>query len=141
MPIVGSMASPSSMTTFLFETVDEATSKLHAVGKTKMLVSTGWTRGGKVFTFVLPKLGRIAVKLVNEPEERELEALDGTERLRIGKKAPAKNWYLLPESMHDDAEALRLWLGRAYASLPAKPEPKKKKPASKSKARVKKTKR
>ena len=118
------------MTAFLHDAVAEAVSNLRGVGTTKILVSTGWTRAGKVFVFVI-RTGRIAVKLANEAQAAELMGIDGTEPLRIGNKKPAKHWYLLPESLHDDAEELRLWLERAFNAMPEVAAPKKKKKTAK----------
>ena len=58
---------------------------------------------------------RIVVKLPDRQAQDALLALAGAECWSIGKKAPMRAWIQLPESMHDDLEALEAWLRRAVA--------------------------
>jgi TfoX/Sxy family transcriptional regulator of competence genes len=75
---------------------------------------------------LVSRQGRIIVKLPDEEAQRELLALEGAEPWRFGRRAPPRGWLQLPESFHDDPEALERWLrrarslGRDTTSAPAK---------------------
>lgn len=108
---------------YLREQVQEAVAGLARVGRKKMLVSVGWTVNDRTFALV-SRQGRIVVRLPDANVEEALLALDGAEPWRFGKRAPPRGWLLLPEAMHDDAEALKVWLRRAWelnAREPASP--------------------
>jgi TfoX/Sxy family transcriptional regulator of competence genes len=98
----------------LRELVQEAVAGLAGVGRRKMLVSVGWAVKDRVFALV-SRQGRIIVRLHDERAERELLDMDGAEPWKFGTRAPPRGWVQLPEGMHEDASALREWLGRAWS--------------------------
>lgn len=65
--------------------------------------------------------------------------LPGAEPWQIKNRAPMRGWIQLPESMHDDEQALAAWLKRGAqlaAALPAKKRPAKKTGVPKRAARA-----
>jgi TfoX/Sxy family transcriptional regulator of competence genes len=78
-----------------------------------MLVSIGWTVNDRVFALV-SRQARVIVRLPDESAQRELLAIEGAGPWKFGTRAPPRGWLQLPESMHDDREALETWLHRAW---------------------------
>jgi TfoX/Sxy family transcriptional regulator of competence genes len=79
----------------------------------KVLASDGWFAGGKLFALVTRK-GRVVVKLADPAAQDALLALPGTTPWQIGKRAPMRAWLQLPESMHDEPDALFRWVQAAW---------------------------
>ena len=104
---------PESLLEFLREQVQEAVRELAGVGRKKLLVSLGWTVKDRTFALV-SRQGRVVVRLPEASVEAALLAMEGAEPWKFGTRAPPRGWVQLPEAMHDDAEALRLWLRRAW---------------------------
>ena len=118
-----------SLLEFLREQVAEAVAGLAGVGRKKMLVSLGWAVKDRTFALV-SRQGRVVVRLPDELAEQELLGIEGAAAWKFGTRAPPRGWVLLPEAMHEDAEALRAWLRRAWElnarAVPVKAAKKKK---------------
>lgn len=103
---------------FLKDLLEEATQGLPGVVTRPYFGGTGMYRGGAIFALVsreprlylrLPDAGRLAAFLeATGPESREAEV--------------ARHWALVPESFHDDAEQLTVWVREAHGL--AREEPK-----------------
>jgi TfoX/Sxy family transcriptional regulator of competence genes len=118
-----------SLIEHLREQVQDAVRQLPGVERRKMLVSIGWMVNQRTFALV-NRQARIVVRLAQESARQELLALDGAEPWQFGKRKPLRDWLLLPEAMHDDAEALQAWLKRAWTlAREAGPKPKRRKAA------------
>jgi hypothetical protein len=119
----------SSLIAHLQELVHQKIGGIRGIVRRKALASDGWFVGGSLVALV-NRDARIVVKLTEKAAQDELLAIDGAEGWRIGKKAPMRAWILLPESMHDDDEALGYWLKRAIAAAAAPPAPRRKRAAA-----------
>jgi TfoX/Sxy family transcriptional regulator of competence genes len=103
----------------------------------KMLVSDGWFVADKAFALV-SRDARIVLRIPDPAVQDELLSLPGANAWQIANRAPMRGWIQLPESLHDDEQALRVWLQRAAqlaAALPAKKRPARKTGVPKSAAR------
>ncbi len=79
------------------------------------------------------KDGRIGLKIPDEKLNAQLMSLPGSDPWSPGGKMSMRRWILVPESFHDDLDALAPWVKRAHAlALEAEPA---KKPASKKSVR------
>ena len=118
----------------LQELVEAAVGRLDGVSRRRVLASDGWFAGGSLFALVSRK-ARVIVKLPDASAQDEALALDGAAMWQIGKKAPMRAWIQLPESFHDDEEALAAWLRRAWTlNRAAPPRPKRAPPRSRTRA-------
>jgi TfoX/Sxy family transcriptional regulator of competence genes len=112
----------SSLITHLQDVVHELVMPFGGVTRRTMFASDGWFVNEKVFTLV-SKDGRIIVRLPDPAAQDELLSLPGASMWQIPSRPPMRGWLELPETMHDDDAALRVWLRRAAnlaAALPAK---------------------
>jgi TfoX/Sxy family transcriptional regulator of competence genes len=119
----------SSLVTHLQDIVHALVMPFGGVTRRTMFASDGWFVNEKVFTLV-SKEGRIVVRLPDPAAQDELLSLAGASMWQIPNKPPMRGWLELPETMHDDETALRVWLRRAAslaAALPAKKRAAKKK--------------
>ena len=110
---MASARASSSLIAYLQERVVEGVEGLPGVTRRKVLASDGWFVDDKLFTFV-NRQARVVVRLPDAAAADELLATPGATPWQYGKKAPMRGWLLLPEDMHDDAEALRRWVHRAH---------------------------
>jgi 3-methyladenine DNA glycosylase AlkD/TfoX/Sxy family transcriptional regulator of competence genes len=97
---------------FLDEQVSAAVRPLAGVGRRKMLVSFGFTVHDRVFALV-SRQSRIVVRAPDAEVRAELLKLGATP-WKFSKRAAPRDWLQLPETMHDDSEALAIWLRRAW---------------------------
>ena len=137
---------------FLRERLEEATSSLAQVSQKRLFSCAGFFRSGTMFALVW-KEGRIGLKLRDAARHAELASRAGSSPWSpMGKGRAVSHWLLVPESFHDDDEALATWAREAHATaFPTEKASKKgasvtpvaaKKPAKKTavkKAAVKKT--
>lgn len=74
--------------------------------------------GGKVFA----SLSNVGLALKMNGKDREaLLALPGAQALRYEPdSAPSKTYVVVPEALHTRPDALKIWVARAVAGLPAK---------------------
>jgi TfoX/Sxy family transcriptional regulator of competence genes len=109
-------AAPSGGNTLvphLQELVQSAADELKGVERRRVLASDGWFTNDKLFALV-SRQARIVVRLPDEAAAEELLALEGSGHWRIKNRPPFKDWLLLPESMHDDSDAVTTWVTRAW---------------------------
>jgi TfoX/Sxy family transcriptional regulator of competence genes len=120
----------------LQDVVQSLVGGLRGVSRRRVLASDGWFVGGALFTLV-SRQARIVVKVPDGGVQDELLALDGAQMWQIGKKAPMRAWIQLPEALHDDEEALKAWLERAWTLNSAgPPRPSKRRAPSRTRPRT-----
>jgi 3-methyladenine DNA glycosylase AlkD/TfoX/Sxy family transcriptional regulator of competence genes len=105
-------AAADTLREFLDEQVSAAVRPLAGVGRRKMLVSFGFTVNDRVFALV-SRQSRIVVRAPDAALRAELSKLGATP-WKVGTRAAPRDWLQLPETMHDDSEALAIWLRRAW---------------------------
>jgi TfoX/Sxy family transcriptional regulator of competence genes len=117
---------------FLRERLEEATSGLAHVSQKRLFSCDGFFRNGTIFALVW-KEGRIGVKLRDAERHAELAARAGSSPWSpMGKGRAVSHWLLVPESFHDDDEALATWAREAHATaFPTEKKPSAKKPSAK----------
>ena len=123
-----SAAGDGSLIRHLQDLVQEIVASYAHLTRRKMLVSDGWFVADKAFALV-SRDARIVLRVPDPAVQDELLSLPGAEPWQIKNRAPMRGWIQLPESMHDDEQALSVWLKRAAqlaAALPAKKRPAKK---------------
>jgi TfoX/Sxy family transcriptional regulator of competence genes len=111
---------------YLLDLLRAATASLPEVTEKRMFgcdVIFGRGRG-----FALIWKGRLGVKLVDPAAFEKLKATAGTARWTLSKRTAVSPWLLVPESLHDDEEALQAWIRRAHADALAAPKAKPRKP-------------
>lgn len=96
----------------LFALLDELSAELPDVTHRYMFGCDALFANGKIYALVYAPERRIAVKISDPAQQQELCALDGTDPWTPGQRMG--NWWLVPESFHDDAEQLRRWVERAH---------------------------
>lgn len=112
---------------FLRERLEEATSSLAHVSQKRLFSCDGFFRNGTIFALVW-KEGRIGLKLRDAARHAELASRAGSSPWSpMGKGRAVSHWLLVPESFHDDDEALATWAREAHATA----FPTEKKPAKK----------
>jgi TfoX/Sxy family transcriptional regulator of competence genes len=109
----------SELIAHLQELVQEAVAPLAGVTRRRVLRSDGWFVRGSLFTLV-NRDARIVVRLDDLAAQDEAHALAGAAGWAIGKKKPMRAWVLLPETFHDDPEAIAGWVKRAWELAPKK---------------------
>lgn len=96
----------------LFALLEELSAELPDVTHKYMFGCDAMFANGKIYALVYAPERRIALKIVDPAQQQELCALDGTEPWTPGQRMG--NWWLVPESFHDDSEQLRGWVERAH---------------------------
>ena len=115
---------------FLRERLEEATTGLAQVSQKRLFGCDGFFRNGTIFALVW-KDGRIGLKVRDEGRHSSLAAMRGTLPWSpMGEGRAMTHWLLVPESFHDDDEALATWTREAHATA----FPTEKKPAKKASA-------
>lgn len=113
---------------FLRERLEEATSSLAHVSQKRLFGCDGFFRDGTIFALVW-KDGRIGLKLRDTERHAALAAFRGAVPWSpMGEGRAVSHWLLVPESFHDDDEALATWAREAHATA----FPTEKKPAKKA---------
>lgn len=114
----------------LKELVEEHAGALPGVSTRKMFGCEAFFREGSIFGLVW-KDGRIGLKFQEDASLHQAMGLKGADPWSPG-RATMSHWVLMPESMHDDTEALGEWVVRAHAQTVEKPpkKPKMKKTAA-----------
>ena len=133
----------STLHPHLLELLEASTSTLPDVSRRTMFGCEALFAHQAIFALVW-KTGRIGLKLTDPVLFDELHGLPGAERWSPGGKMTMSHWLLVPESFHDDTEALKRWAQQAHAlamkggtSAPTK-KPTKKAPAPSTKKAAKK---
>lgn len=112
-----------SLLAHLSALVEDAAARLPRVSRKRMFGCDAFFAGERIFALVW-KDGRIGVKLGEPADYEEMSGMTGAEPWSPNGKVVMGKWLLVPESMHDDAEALAEWLARAHRSaLAAPPRP------------------
>ena len=121
----------SELRGYLKQLVEVTASVLPAVTWRRMFGCDAWFARGQIFSLIW-KTGRVAVRLPEQGAYAEAMELEGAAVWSVATKMkPMAHWVLLPESHHDDHEALEQWVRRAHSL--AKPAEAKKKAAPKKK--------
>ncbi len=97
---------------YLIELIELSTPGLRDISMRRMFGCDAFFAGDRIFA-LLWKTERIGVKLTDPEAYARLLALPGAEPWQIGAKIMS-NWVLVPEEMHDDSEALGLWVRMAH---------------------------
>lgn len=117
----------SSLHAFLLSQLEEVTGSLRGVSARRMFGCDALFADGAIFALIW-KTGRIGLKLPDAALYAELLAEPGTEPWAPGEGKPMAHWLLVPESLHDDLDALTPWVQRAH-KLALQAGPPVKKPA------------
>lgn len=117
----------SSLHAFLLSQLDEVTGSLRGVSARRMFGCDALFADGAIFALIW-KTGRIGLKLPDAALYAQLLAEPGTEPWAPGEGKPMAHWLLVPESLHDDLDALTPWVQRAH-KLALQAGPPVKKPA------------
>jgi TfoX/Sxy family transcriptional regulator of competence genes len=118
----------------LFDLLRDAAGHLPGVAEKRLFGCDGLFARDNIFGLIW-KTGRIGLKLTTPADFDTLMAMPGAEPW--APRHPMSHWVLVPESFHDDEEALALWARKAHAqALDAPPKAAKpaKKPAAKKPA-------
>jgi TfoX/Sxy family transcriptional regulator of competence genes len=109
---------PSALNAHLVSLFESHVEGLQGVSRRKMFGCESFFRDGSIFGLIW-KADRIGLKL-KEPQSFEaLLGLPGAEVWKAGTMAMS-HWVLVPESFHDDEEALQDWIRRAHQETDAK---------------------
>jgi TfoX/Sxy family transcriptional regulator of competence genes len=104
----------STLNSHLLSLVEDASRGLPGVAMRKMFGCEAMFANGKIYSLIW-KTGRIGVKIPDTAQFDELMAQDGAEPWSPGgPKMKMSHWVLVPESFHDDSEALKTWVARAH---------------------------
>lgn len=117
----------SSLHTFLLSQLEEVTGSLRGVSARRMFGCDALFADGAIFALIW-KTGRIGLKLPDAALYAALLAEPGTEPWAPGEGKPMAHWLLVPESLHDDLDALAPWVQHAH-KLALQAGPPVKKPA------------
>jgi TfoX/Sxy family transcriptional regulator of competence genes len=123
--------------------LEEASARLADVTVRKMFGCEAFLAGGKIFAVVWRE-GRIGLKLP-DAQASAMRALPGASAWKLGDMV-MRQWVLVPETFHDDAEALTGWVEQAHAAAlvlarssppakrrsPGRPAPRQKKSAGRT---------
>ncbi|HEY1908402.1 MAG TPA: TfoX/Sxy family protein [Myxococcaceae bacterium] len=93
--------------------LDDLTDGLPRVTVRRMFGCDAFLAGGAIFAMVW-RVGRIGLRLPDALLP-ELRALPGADPWRH-RDMVVRQWVLVPESFHDDAEALAPWVRKAHAA-------------------------
>lgn len=98
--------------------LEELTRPLPHVSLRRMFGCDAFLARGTMFALVL-KEGRIALKL---PDDQlvGLRALPGSDAWKAGDMV-MRQWVLVPETFHDDADGLQPWVARAHTAALSRP--------------------
>src|SRR5687768_10499929 len=99
----------STLNSHLLSLVEESSKGLPGVGMRKMFGCEALFANGSIYSLIW-KTGRIGVKIPDAAQFQELMAIDGSEPWSPGSNMTMSHWVLVPESFHDDAEALKTWV-------------------------------
>ena len=115
----------AALKSYLTELIESCSRDLAQVTQRRMFGSNAFFTNGKIFA--LEWDDRIGVKLAEPAEYAALLALPGAQRWSPNGKAPMSKWLLVPESFHDDEDALAEWVRKAHQGMSAATVPVKKK--------------
>ncbi len=105
----------SSLDAHLKALLEELSAELPEVTTRFMFGSDAFFARGHIYALVWD--GRVVLKLQDEPRYQAAMALDGAEGFdpmrRPGGRAMTR-WVVMPDTLADDAEALRPWLEAAH---------------------------
>lgn len=112
-----------SLNEHLLELLEDASIPLPGVTRRRMFGSEAMFVDGRIYALVWNKEGRLGVKLTDPADREALLAVAGAESWSPGGKAVMQKWVLLPESFHDDQQAVAHWVRRAHAQQAASEKP------------------
>lgn len=122
-----------SMCQFLCDKVQNLVSRSPFISRKRMFGCDAFFANDAIFALIW-KEGRVGIKLTTLPHYEQLMAMPGAEQWKAGNKAMS-HWVLVPETFHDEDEALMLWLMRAHQdALSAPPKKSTAKSAPRTKA-------
>lgn len=96
--------------------LEDATRGLEHVSVRKAFGSFGIFVGDSIFALAYKRALRIGVKLPDAASHASLMATEGASPW-APHKSPMRGWVLVPEAWHDDPDALRPWVRRAYEQV------------------------
>lgn len=105
------MSNPSSLSSYLESLLRDACTGLDVQWKRMFGCQAVFTRGS-IFGLIW-KEGRIALKVPDSALYLQLAEQPGATPWKAGERTMS-HWLLLPESFHEDTEALRDWTKRAH---------------------------
>ena len=94
--------------------VEDATEVLGDVSVRRLFGCDGFFVGESIFAMIW-KDGRIGLRYTDDATWREALALEGAATWCPIPERPMAAWVLVPESFHDDPDALAAWAKKAHA--------------------------
>lgn len=106
----------SSFLAHLLSITEDASRSLGGVSRKKMFGCETLFVDGSIFALIW-KTGRIGLKLPEESAYTKLASMPGAEPWSPGGKMKMGSWLLVPESFHDDDDALGTWVKAAHRQV------------------------
>jgi TfoX/Sxy family transcriptional regulator of competence genes len=121
---------------FLKELLDGATERLPDVTLRRAFGSWGYYVNDRIFAVAYAREDRLGVKLPDGDAYASARSLPGASEW-APRGSPMSDWVLLPEALHDDGDAVREWVVRAFELVRAAPEKSASKPGAGTRTRAK----
>jgi TfoX/Sxy family transcriptional regulator of competence genes len=109
----------TAMLLHLRSLLEDAAEGLEGVAVKPAFGSFGFFVDHAIFALAWRRDARVGVKFPDEASFEKAMALPGS--VPWAPRVPMRSWVLLPESFHDDTDALRAWVRMAHEQVRAMP--------------------